>query len=121
MGYGYPGYGNQQTTGGYGWNQSGYGAQPAGGYGMPPYQQGAYQQGYQQPQQAGYGNYAQAEVGGYHASSYSSPYQQPQMGAHAVAPSASVWTEEFDASSQRHYYYNTATGHTQWEKPPDMM
>lgn len=123
---GYQGYGQQQTPGGYGWGQAGYGGQggyggqPAGGYGMPAYQQGGYQQGgYQQPQQGGYGGYAQ-DAGGYGAGGYASGYQQPQMPPHSGAP-AGVWTEEYDATSGRHYYYNTTSGHTQWEKPPEMM
>jgi hypothetical protein len=86
---------------------------------VPSYQQGYQQGGYQQPQQGGYGSYAQ-DASGYSAAGYGGGYQQPQMPPHGGAP-VSVWTEEFDAGSGRHYYYNTATGHTQWEKPPEMM
>jgi hypothetical protein len=120
MGYGYPGYGQQQASGGYGWNQGGYGGQPAGGYSMPAYQQSGYQHGgFQQPQPGGYAGYGQEQ--GSYGSYGGGGYQQPQMAAHAVAPSGGAWTEEFDVASQRHYYYNTATGHTQWEKPQEMM
>lgn len=120
MGYGYPGY--AQQGGGYGWNQGGYGGQPQAGYGMP-YQQGGYQQGgYQAPQQGGYGGYgADAGAGGY-GGAYGGYQQQPQMAPHAMAaPAAAQWSEEYDPQSQRYYYYNQTTGHTQWEKPAEMM
>jgi hypothetical protein len=130
MGYGYPGYAQQGAGGGgYGWNQAGYGQQPqaGGGYGM--YQQGGYQQGgYQQPQQGGFGGYGQDVSGGYGgATSYGSGYAaQPQMGHPGMAAAAGgapagVWSEEWDHTSSRFYYHNSATGLSQWEKPAEMM
>jgi far upstream element-binding protein len=99
--YGGGGYG---AGGGYG--GGGYGG--AGGYGSGGY-------GGQQ-QYGGYGGYGQQsqQYGG-----YSSGYGAAAApGGYAAAPSGQ-WIEYRD-DQNRPYYYNTTTGVTQWEKPPDM-
>jgi far upstream element-binding protein len=105
---GYGGYGAPQGYGGYGAPQGygGYGSpQGYGGYGQQP-AYGAYpQQGYGQ-QQGSYGYGQQPQQG----------YGQPQP----PQPSAgSTWQTLYDPQ-QRPYYYNSATGVTQWEKPPEV-
>lgn len=112
-GGGYGGYPQQQQPGfAGGWN--GY-QQPQQG-GFNPYQQGGYQQGgYQQP--AAYASYGQEGVG------YDQQYNMGYAGqAQAAAPmGAPGWTEEWDPTSQRCYYFNRSSGVTQWEKPAELM
>lgn len=124
-----PNYGAQQPAYGGGYPQQGmggYGQQPAygapqgyaapqgygGGYGQQPY--GGYpQQGYGQQPQQGYGGYAQQPQQG-----YGQP-QQPQSAPPAQPAAGSTWQTLYDPQ-QRPYYYNSATGVTQWEKPSEM-
>jgi far upstream element-binding protein len=110
-GSGYGGYPQQQPGYGGGWN--GY-QQPQQG-GFNPYQQGGYQQAYQQP--AAYASYGQEAQG------YDQQYSMGYAGqAQAAAPMAGPgWSEEWDPTSQRCYYFNRTTGVTQWEKPAELM
>lgn len=103
-----------QQQGGYGGCGYGGGYQQQGGYGgyQQPQQQGYYgapQQGYgmaapygQQPQ--AYGGYGQQQA----------PPPPPQ-----AAASASPW-KAAQAPDGQVYYYNSATGETQWNKPAGM-
>ena len=95
------GYGQQQY-GGYG-GYSGYGA--PGGYGGAPGAYGDY---------GGYGAAGYASTG-YGAGGYSAGY-----GQETAAPGAGGQWIEYRDDQNRPYYYNTATGVTQWEKPPGM-
>jgi len=65
------------------------------------YQQPQYNQQYQQPQ--------------YNQQYQQQPYQQPQQMYQQVRPQ--TWKSAKAADGQV-YYYNEATGETQWEKPP---
>jgi far upstream element-binding protein len=121
----YPGYGGHPPQqGGYGGGggggppqQYGGGGGRGGGYAphaQQPYQAGGYQQGgYQQaphaaaPQQAYPGGYAQYQRGG--GGGYAAPPP--------ASPAAPVWKAAASQDGQT-YYYNEATGATQWEKPP---
>jgi far upstream element-binding protein len=106
---GYGGYPGQQ--GGYGgWNN--YQQQPQN---FNPYQGGGYQQtGYQQP--GAYAGYGQESLS--YDQSYNISYAGQAQGGPMGAPG---WTEEWDPSSQRYYYFNRTTGVTQWEKPAELM
>jgi far upstream element-binding protein len=130
---GYGGYGGggggggppQQYGGGGGGRGGGGGGGGRGGGGgggypphaQQPYQAGGYQQGgYQQSQQAPHAAAPQqAYPGGY------AQYQRGGGGGYAAPPPASpaapVWKAAASQDGQT-YYYNEATGVTQWEKPP---
>jgi far upstream element-binding protein len=117
--YGAPaGYGSY-GGGGYG-AQAGYGAQGGyGGYGAAAgYGAGGYP-GYG----ADYGAYGAPAAGGQYADYAAAPGAMPGQDMHAAPaaapPAAGQWIEYRD-DQNRPYYYNTVTGVTQWEKPPEM-
>lgn len=113
-GYSGGGYGGSSYSGGgYGTGGGGYGT-GGGGYGASGGGYGAGGYGGQQ-QYGGYGGYGQQpqQYGG-----YSGGYAGAAPGGYAPAPSGQ-WIEYRD-DQNRPYYYNTVTGVTQWEKPPDM-
>jgi len=103
-GGGYGGQQQQQQYGGYGGYGGGYGGQQYGsGYGAGGY--GGY---------GGYGEYGAAPAaGGY-------DYQQAAQDPNMAAPAAGGQWIEYRDDQNRPYYYNTVTGVTQWEKPPEM-
>jgi far upstream element-binding protein len=127
---GYGGYPPQQ--GGYGGGYGGGGGGPpqqyggggrgGGGGGYPPqsqhpYHAGGYQQGYQQSQSPS------AAAPQQYAGGYGQPYQRGGGGGYSAPPSAvpspaaAVWKAAASPDGQT-YYYNEATGATQWDKPP---
>jgi len=122
QGYG-GGYGQQPAYGAYPQQAYGapqaYGGYPQQGYGQPAAYAGYPQQGYGQP---AYGQPAAAAAAyGQPAAAYG---QQQQPAAYAQQPqqppapeaAAAGWQTLYDPQ-QRPYYYNPATGVTQWEKP----
>eukprot|EP00884_Botryococcus_braunii_P023070 jgi/Botrbrau1/9447/Bobra.0252s0069.2 len=121
-----PAYGGPATPPAFNPYGPGYGAAaPSAGYpGYPPAAYGGYpgyppqQAAYQQPPPA-----APAAAGGYPgygAQAAADPYaaSQAAYGAQYGAP-ASPWQELQDGEG-RTYYYNTTTGVSQWEKPPEL-
>lgn len=103
-GGGYPG-GGGGYPGAYGAPQQHHQAAPHGGYGGAYHQQPAaygggagYPQAHAAPQQAAYG-----------------AYPQPAQ-AQAARPKA--WSEHDDGAGNK-YWYNAATGLSQWERPAD--
>ena len=115
-------YGGGGGSGGYG-SGGGYGATSYGGGGYGGGGGGGGGGGYGgggyggQQQYGGYGGYGQQsqQYGGY-SGGYGAAAAAP--GGYAAAQSGQ-WIEYRD-DQNRPYYYNTATGVTQWEKPPDM-
>eukprot|EP01026_Neomeris_dumetosa_P037961 TRINITY_DN3088_c0_g1_i1.p3 TRINITY_DN3088_c0_g1~~TRINITY_DN3088_c0_g1_i1.p3 ORF type:complete len:217 (-),score=31.22 TRINITY_DN3088_c0_g1_i1:1169-1819(-) len=139
----YPQYPQQAMFG-----QSGYPQPMPGQPGMPgPQTNESYQnqagtmlkQGGYPSQGGGQGNYpgnmpaaTQALPGGVHPQQQGhAPIQQGAAGDNAQVPGGApamaaaprqpgVWQELFDTEN-RPYYYNTFTGITQWDKPPDFQ
>lgn len=63
---------------------------------------------------------AASEVGVGIALSQSSDYGNEYWASSQSSTSASsCWVQFWDANSQKHYYYNTNTGRTQWEEPDE--
>lgn len=124
--YGGGGYGQQGMYGapaGYGSYAGGYGAQA--GYGAPQGAYGGYG-GYGAGGYPGYGGdygaYGAPAAAGqydYSAAPAAMPAQDMHAAPAAAPPSAGQWIEYRD-DQNRPYYYNTVTGVTQWEKPPEM-
>jgi len=106
------GGGNMPPGGGMG------GGMRMGGMGGYPPQQQHYGGGGYPPQQQpqGYGGYPPQQQGGYQA--YTNPAASTAPPMAASPRPVSNWSEHDDGSGNK-YWYNSASGQSQWEKPAD--